>query len=120
MLYTEFADGIAFYRNEAKTLESEIAFYSKFTDSIRYATTYLGISEISYEDNLFIIKTIEKYKNGKDYNMENLLAIIKKKNFSTETLTAEAEYVKKHGEWTINCLMGYTSDMLEEAAKRIV
>lgn len=43
MIYSKnFVDGIAFYTDEERTLETEIAFYSKITNTIRYSTIYLG------------------------------------------------------------------------------
>lgn len=116
MIYSKnFVDGIAFYTKKERTLETEIAFYSKITNTIRYSTIYLGVSKISYEDNLQIMETIMMDKEKE----KNLATIIKEKNFTIETLTAEAEHVREYGDWTIPCLMGYTADMLDNAVKNM-
>ena len=121
MIYSKnFVDGIAFYTDEERTLETKIAFYSKITNTIRYSTIYLGISKISYEDNLQIMETIMMDKEKEAYMIiKNLATIIKEKNFTIETLTAEAKHVREYGDWTIPCLMGYTADMLDNAVKNM-
>lgn len=68
MKIEEFKDGIAFYSDD---MEYEIAFYSKFTERVRYndnngyISAYTeGCIEIPYDDNRKIVDEIRRYRRA--------------------------------------------------------
>ena len=51
--------------------------------------------------------------------MDELMRIVKEHHFTADQLIQEAECVEEYGDWQHMLLLGYSADMLRNAAEKI-